>query len=127
MSKSKASSATQTMPPAVHNKGTGKRRRGDMPMVQNVLLIWLDGKINKSNSDYRNTISHLPRSVNTINTFVNSQERIQFLEDIEDEKTCMIISGALGQQIVPRVHNLFQVDSIFIFCNNKEYHQGCLY
>ena len=127
MSKSKASSATQTMPPAAHNKDTGKRRRADMRMVQNVLLIWLDGKINKGNSDYRNTISHLRRSANSINTFVNSQECIQFLEDIADEKTCMIISGALDQQIVPRVHDLSQVDSIFIFCNNKEYHQRCLY
>ena len=35
----------------------------------------------------------------------------------------MIISGALGQHIVPRVHNLTQVDSIFIFCSNKKRHE----
>ena len=32
----------------------------------------------------------------------------------------MIISGALGQHIVSRVHNMSQVDSIFIFCGNKK-------
>jgi tetratricopeptide (TPR) repeat protein len=35
----------------------------------------------------------------------------------------MIISGSLGQHIVPRVHNMSQVDSIFIFCGNKQYHE----
>ena len=35
----------------------------------------------------------------------------------------MIISGALGQHIVPVVHNMSQVDSIFIFCSNKQYHE----
>ena len=35
----------------------------------------------------------------------------------------MIISGALGQQIVPRIHDLSQVDSIFILCANKRYHE----
>jgi tetratricopeptide (TPR) repeat protein len=35
----------------------------------------------------------------------------------------MIISGSLGQHIVPRVHNMSQVDSIFIFCGNKKHHE----
>ncbi len=35
----------------------------------------------------------------------------------------MIISGVLGQHIVPRVHNMSPVDSIFIFCDNKKYHE----
>jgi hypothetical protein len=35
----------------------------------------------------------------------------------------MIISGSFGQQIVPHVHKMSQVDSIFIFCSNKKYHE----
>jgi hypothetical protein len=35
----------------------------------------------------------------------------------------MIISGSLGQHIVPRVHDMSQVDSIFIFCDNTQYHE----
>ncbi|CAF4167778.1 unnamed protein product [Adineta steineri] len=34
----------------------------------------------------------------------------------------MIVSGSLGKHIVPRVHDISQVDSIFIFCHNKEWH-----
>jgi tetratricopeptide (TPR) repeat protein len=42
---------------------------------------------------------------------------------MHDDKTIMIISGSLGQEVVPRVHNMSQVDSIFIFCDNKQYHE----
>ena len=42
---------------------------------------------------------------------------------MNDEKACMIISGSLGQQIIRRVHNMFQVDSIFIFRENKKRHE----
>ena len=47
----------------------------------------------------------------------------KFLESIEDEKACMIISGSFGQRIVPQIHNMSQVDTIFIFCGNKKFHQ----
>jgi len=40
-----------------------------------------------------------------------------------NKKACMIISSSLGQQIVPRIHNMSQVDSIFIFCDNNEYYE----
>ena len=98
--------------------------RINVPMVQNVLLIWLDGKITDKCNDCRNTITHLRRVVNTIHTFTDPQECMQFLDRIGDEKACIIISGSLGQHLVPRLHNLAQVDSIFIFCRNKNYHEG---
>ena len=109
---------------SVQPKGaTASRRRINVQMVQNVLLIWLDGNVDENNSDCRNTITQLRRSVNNINIFTDSEECLQFLEDMQDEKSCMIISGALGQQIVPRIHDLAQVDTIFIFCGNKKYHE----
>ena len=102
---------------------TAPRGRITVQMVQNVLLIWLDGNVDENEADYRNTITQLRRSMNNINIFTNSEECLQFLKDMQDEKSCMIISGALGQQIVPRIHDLTQVDTIFIFCGNKKYHE----
>jgi hypothetical protein len=92
-------------------------------MVQNVLLIWLDNNIDDNNTDCRIAIAQLRRAVNTINTFTDGDECIQFLDSMGDEKACMIISGSLGQHIVPRIHNKSQIDSIFIFCNNMELHE----
>ena len=103
--------------------GAADGRRMNIKMVQNVLLIWLHNNIDENNSDCRNTTTQLRRVINTINTFTDGEDCIQFLEDIEDEKACMIISGSLGEHIVPRVHDMSQVDSIFIFCSNKQFHE----
>ena len=88
----------------------------NIQMVQNVLLIWLDGNIDEDSADCRNTITQLRRAVHTnINKYTDDEQCIDFLVSIEDDKACMVISGSLGQYMVPQVHNdMFQVDSIFI-------------
>ena len=84
----------------------------------------MDGTIDENSRDCQNTITHLRRAVNAFNIFTDGDECIQFLADMASEKVYMIISGAFGQHIVPRVHELSQTDSIFIFCGNKTYREG---
>ena len=92
-------------------------------MVQNVILIWLDSNIDDNNEDCHSTISQLRRVINTINTFTDGDQCLQFIYNIDNQKACMIISGSLGEYIVPRIHNMSQVDSVFIFCENKKRHE----
>ena len=101
-----------------------RHTRADVELVQNVLLIWLDSNIDENSSDCQNTITHLRGVVNAVNIFTDSDHCIRFLDDMRNEKAYMIISSALGQHIMPRVHELAQIDSIFIFCGNKTYHEG---
>src|SRR5205814_854113 len=122
-SSDKSSSAAKSEQTSARSKGAISRGRINVQMVQNVFLIWLDDNINDTSADCRNTITQLRRVVNTINTFTDGDQCIEFLENMDNEKACMIISGSLGQHIVPRVHNMSQVDSIFIFCGNKKYHE----
>ncbi|CAF0988989.1 unnamed protein product [Adineta steineri] len=98
-------------------------RRMNMQRMQNVLLIWLDNNINENNADCSNTIKKLKRVVNNINTFTDGNQCLEFIQTINNNKVCMIVSGSLGQHIVPCVHNMSQVDTIFIFCNNQEWHK----
>ena len=70
------------------------------------------------------TIAQFRDAINNVDIFTDGEECIQFLNKMSIEKACMIISGSLGQEIVPRVHNLLQVEAIFIFCSNKKYHEG---
>ncbi|CAF3968283.1 unnamed protein product [Adineta steineri] len=91
--------------------------------MQNVLLIWLDNNINENNADCNNTIKQLKRVVNNINTFTDGDQCIEFIQTINNNKVCMIVSGSLGKHIVPHVHDMSQVDTIFIFCNNQEWHK----
>jgi len=103
--------------------GAVPQRHRNKRMVQNVLLIWVDSNMDEKSKDCQNTIAHLRQVMNTISTFTDGQECIEFLQEIKDDKVCMIISGSLGKHIVPRVHDMFQLDSIFIFCRNKQYYE----
>ena len=124
MCAAKLGATTQTASSSTQPKDTKRRGQTNVQMVQNVLLIWLDSNIDENSSDCQNTITYLRRAVNAVNIFTDEGECIQFLADLANEKACMIISGALGQHIVPRVHDLSQIDSIFIFCGNKTYHEA---
>ena len=68
---------------SVQPKGaTPRLQRINMQRVQNVLLIWLDGKVDDNNADCRNTITQLRRAVNDVNTFIDEGECIQFIDNI---------------------------------------------
>ena len=119
----KSTRSTQKQLMAAKDSGATARRRATIKMVQNVLLIWLDNNIDQAKDDCQNTVAQLRRVVNDINTFTDGDQCIQFINTIDNNKVCMIISGSLGQHIVPQVHNMSQVDSIFIFCGNKKRHE----
>ena len=94
-------------------------------MVQNFLLLWLDGNIDEiNNDDCRNSITKLRQVVNTVNTFTDANECIDFINGIKEETIFMISSGAFGQTTVPVVHDKSQISTIYIFCGNKSRHEN---
>jgi tetratricopeptide (TPR) repeat protein len=96
-------------------------------MVQNFRLIWLDGNIDEiNNDDCRNSITKLRQVVNTVNTFTDVDECIDFITDIKDGMTFMIISEAFSSIIVPVVEAISQVSFIYIICENKAQHEKLL-
>ncbi|CAF3768779.1 unnamed protein product [Rotaria sp. Silwood1] len=96
------------------------RRTDTHAIIQNFLLIWLDAKIDESNEDYHNPIKHLQRIVNTIEIFQDVKECIGYISKLQDKKACLIISGALYQTVVLRMHNMTQLYSIYAFCRKQE-------
>ncbi|CAF1514384.1 unnamed protein product [Adineta steineri] len=125
--KSVASVRTNTQANAKHisnfSKDAAVNRRMDMQRMQNIPLIWLDNNINDNNADCNNTIKQLKCVANNISTFTDSEECVKFIQTITNNKVCMIISGSFGPHIVPHVHYMPQVDTIFIFCNSQEYNK----
>ncbi|CAF1044322.1 unnamed protein product [Adineta ricciae] len=91
--------------------------------IQNVLVVWLDNNINNSSTDCRNTTSQLQRAIHDLHIYKDCDACIDFIETIEDRKICLITSGSLGQQILSRVHDMSQIDSIFVFCGNRQRHE----
>ena len=99
-------------------------RRFYTDTVQNFLVVWLEENIDEVNdTDCQNTIIKLREVVNEVNTFTNMEECVTFINNIKVERVFLISSDALGQTIVPIVHNMVQVNTIYIFCRNKLRHE----
>ncbi|CAF2718673.1 unnamed protein product [Rotaria sp. Silwood2] len=93
-------------------------------IAQNFLLIWLDAEIDESSDDYLSSIKQLRQTVNIIETFRDTDECIDYISEIQNEKLFLIISGALCQTIVPLIHNIVQLYSIYVFYRKQETHEG---
>ncbi|CAF3327828.1 unnamed protein product [Rotaria sp. Silwood2] len=97
--------------------------QGACQLLQNFLLIWLDADFNESKEDFRKSILYLRNIVATVKTFTDVDQCIDFLTDLENEKVFMIVSGILGQQLIPEIQVCPQLDSIYVFCENLSLHE----
>ncbi|CAF1162907.1 unnamed protein product [Didymodactylos carnosus] len=109
---------TITTTAASSNAGYPKQR-----IVQNFVLIWDDANIDESKQHCQNTLAQLRRVVNAVNICTVSEQYIQHLRGISNEKAFIIASDALGQNLVPDIHPLAQVEAIYIFGRNKASHE----
>jgi hypothetical protein len=92
----------------------------DARMTQNFHLVWLDRNIDEvNNDDYRYSITKFRQIINTVNTFVDADECIDFITNYKEEKAFMVISGEFSQIIFPIVQDIAQVSSVYILCENK--------
>jgi tetratricopeptide (TPR) repeat protein len=92
-------------------------------ITQNFLLIWVDARIDESTEDCQNTLAQLQRVVNDINIFTKVNEAIDFLNEVHGMKAFLIVEGTIGQHLLPLIHDIPQLDAIYIFCDNKPEHE----
>jgi len=104
------------------SSNVSRHKQSNQRIIQNFHLVWLDKNINEKRDDFRNTITKLRQVVNTVNTFVDADKCIDFINNIHEETAFMIISGAFGQTTVPIIHSKKQISDIYIFCGNKDWH-----
>ncbi|CAF1309701.1 unnamed protein product [Rotaria sp. Silwood1] len=125
MSKSKSTKTTASGAAAM---ATTTSRVGELSqpvrrVIQNYVLVWFDANFDESDDDFKKSLQHLRKTVASIATFTNVQEGIVFLNAIKKEKIFMIVSGSLGQQIVPEIEAWPRLESIYVFCGNREVHE----
>ena len=92
-------------------------------VFQNFLLVWLDANFNETSADFKTSLKYLRQVVASIETFTDAEECVKFLDQIQEEKAFMIVSGALGRQVVPEIENKSQLEAIYVFCGNKAAHE----
>ncbi|CAF3826710.1 unnamed protein product [Rotaria sp. Silwood1] len=97
-------------------------------IIQNYLIVWLDANIDIVNNDnYRSIITILQQIVNSVNIFTTINECIDFIQNIKNETIFLIISGLFGQTVISIIHEIPQINSIYIFCENKLDHELWIY
>ncbi|CAF5040550.1 unnamed protein product [Rotaria sp. Silwood1] len=81
-------------------------------------IIWLDSTINSINDNIK-IKTQLRQTINYLTTFSDSDECVDYLTSIETERIYFIVSDLLGEIIVPIIHDFNQVESIYVYCSNK--------
>ncbi|CAF2629125.1 unnamed protein product [Rotaria sp. Silwood2] len=91
--------------------------------IETFLIVWLDANVNKT-QDNEETYKGLRASVNNLHKFDNLQEGETYVRSIRREKIILIVSGGYGIEIVPRIHDLVQVNCIYVYCSDKARHEA---
>ncbi|CAF0784554.1 unnamed protein product [Adineta steineri] len=89
--------------------------------------VWCDASLGTPNNtdDIKNTVIQIANVVNKNRQLVHTFNELNACEDFitRVHNVCLIISGSLGEVFVPKIHNLDQIHSIYIFCCNKPKHE----
>ena len=89
-------------------------------ILHDYILVWVDPNLDESNSDYRQILEQLRTSVKDVTVFTEPNACVEFLEIVHKEKALVIISEELGQYLVPCIHSMAQVHTIYIISSNRE-------
>ena len=92
--------------------------------IQNFVLLWLDLNVSVALDDeHRDIINQVRQIIYDINIFSDANKCLDYLYEIKHEKIFMIVSGSLGQHIVPHIHNMSKLDAIYVFCGQPANHE----
>ncbi|CAF4553916.1 unnamed protein product [Rotaria sp. Silwood2] len=87
--------------------------------VDKFCIIWLDA--NASTDESRYAEQKLVSIINHFKKFQDKEQCQKYIETrSEKDRLVMIVSGRLGKEIVPSVHYLPQVMSIYVYCMDKK-------
>ncbi|CAF1469701.1 unnamed protein product [Adineta steineri] len=92
-------------------------------MAPNYLLVWIDASIDETNKDCQETLAQLKNVINHVTLCTEPDRCIQVLNKVDKERAFVIASCSLGQQLVPEIHGMSQLEAIYIFCGDKSEHQ----
>lgn len=84
--------------------------------LETFLLVWLDQNIDTS-PENKATQNKLRNILTCLVTFDNVESCEQWLKKCTmEEKIVLIVSGAFGEYIVPKIHYLPTIISIYVYC-----------
>ncbi|CAF1351432.1 unnamed protein product, partial [Rotaria sordida] len=88
--------------------------------LESFSLLWLDRSVNASQENIA-AQSKLRAIINHLKTFEKAEECEKYIRKCpETDRIVLIVSGGLGQQIVPQIDQLPQLSSIYVYCMDEK-------
>lgn len=88
----------------------------DVDHLELFSLVWLDDNITED----RGTQEKLQTIINHLKRFHHASECQRYIQDTsKNDRIVLIVNGLLGRELVPCIHHLSQVSSIYVYCMNK--------
>ena len=91
--------------------------------LQNFQLIWLDSDFNEADPHFKKSLENFHQTVTSITTFTDADECVDFMNEIEEGRVFLIVTGSLGQYVVPCIETMSQLESIYVLCDKKMIHK----
>ncbi|CAF3948017.1 unnamed protein product [Rotaria sordida] len=92
------------------------------------VVVWCDATIGLSTNadDDINTLIQLGRIVSKKRKLIHTFNDLSICQDFikHVNNIFLIVSGSVGRQLIPLIHDLDQIHSIYIFCLNKSSHES---
>ncbi|CAF1316803.1 unnamed protein product [Rotaria sordida] len=90
--------------------------------LETFTLIWCDADVDRTKEN-QHTQSTLRSTINYLKVFDNIDISEEYIKQNPDNKIVLIVSGKMGEQLVPHIHDLKQIHTIYVYCTNNAYHE----
>lgn len=82
-------------------------------------LVWLDSLVNVSEENLDTQV--LFRKVNDqLQTFDKVDQCLEYIRTNPKEKLVLVVSGRLGQEILPRIQQFANLIAVYVYCSDKK-------
>ncbi|CAF1592645.1 unnamed protein product [Rotaria magnacalcarata] len=83
-------------------------------VVEKTQLVWVNSTIVENESDFRHILKELYKLIRRVSFFEQIDQCVRFLADVPNEKAIVVVSNAFGQDMIPQIHSMIQVDTIYL-------------
>lgn len=89
-------------------------------------LIWLDSEI-EVNKEFADAQKQLRKQIHRLKTFSDEKQCATFIQSMDkEERAIFIVNAKLGRQVIPQIHSLPQILSIYLYTLDKRVDDGWL-
>jgi hypothetical protein len=87
--------------------------------------VWIDKTIDPSDSNWQRMLTEMRAVVKIVQVFTHVDKCLSYIRTMENTRALVISSGSLDRDIIRKIHDVAQVDAIYVFCGDTSWHAEC--